>query len=50
MKLTDSEKIEILQKYNDGQSCSSLSREYKVSRQAIMSILRVRGVKTRGQK
>jgi Mor family transcriptional regulator len=47
MKLTDQEKIEIVQKYQNGQSSVKLSKEYKISRQSILSILKVRGVKIR---
>lgn len=47
MKLTDEQKIDIVQKYKNGQSSVKLSKEYQISRQSILSILKIRGVKIR---
>lgn len=46
-KLSDQEKINIVEEYNSGISSVELSKKYKVSKQSILSILRVRNVKTR---
>jgi len=45
MKLTDEQKIEIVQKSKSGISSRKLATEYKVSKTAILSILKVRGIK-----
>lgn len=50
MKLTDQNKIDIVNKYNNGQSSVMLSKEYGVTTQAILHILKVRGVKIRNGK
>lgn len=50
MKLTDQQKIEIVTKYIKGSSSVVLSKEYSISRQSILSILKVRGVKIRNDK
>ena len=49
-KLTDQQKIEIVQKYKDGQSSVKLSKEYGISKQSILSILKNREVKIRNGK
>lgn len=44
-KLTDNQKIEICEKYkNKNFNCAELGREYKVSKESINYILRVRGI------
>jgi len=45
MKLTDEQKIEIVQKTKLGISSRKLAKEYLVSKTAILSILKVRGIK-----
>lgn len=45
MKLTDEQKIEIVQKYKSGISTRKLAKEYNVSQNSIMSMLKVRGIK-----
>lgn len=50
MKLTDKQKIEIVEKYNSGESSVKLSKKYGISRQSILSILKKRGVIIRNGK
>lgn len=51
MKLTDQQKIDIVKKYEkDNYSSVKLSKEYNVTTQAILQILKVRGVKIRNGK
>jgi Mor family transcriptional regulator len=45
MKLTDEQKIEIVKKYRNGDTSRKLAKEYNVSKTAILSILKVRGIK-----
>lgn len=47
MKLTDQQKIEIVNKYQNGSSSIKLAKEYEVTKQSILNILRVRKVKIR---
>lgn len=49
-KLTDQDKIDIVNKYNNNHSSVKLSKEYGVTTQAILQILKVRGVKIRNGK
>ena len=49
-KLTDQQKIDIVKKYEDGESSVKISKEYNVSRQAIIKILKVRNVSIRNEK
>ena len=49
-KLTDQDKIDIVNKYNKNSSSVKLSKEYGVTTQAILQILKVRGVKIRNGK
>jgi transposase-like protein len=50
MKLTDQQKIDIVTKYISGNSSVKLSKEYGISRQAILYILKVRKVEIRNGK
>lgn len=50
MKLTDQQKIEIVKRYKDGESSIILSKEFNISKQSILSILKVRGVEIRNGK
>ena len=47
MKLTDTQKIEIVGKYLAGESSVKLSREYNVSKKSILSILEIRNIPRR---
>jgi Mor family transcriptional regulator len=49
-KLTDQNKMDIVTKYNSGDSSVKLGKEYNVTPQAIIQILRVRGVNIRNGK
>lgn len=49
MKLSDEQKIEIVKRYKAGESSVKLSKEYKISRQGILGILKVRKVEIRGR-
>ena len=49
-KLSDQQKLEIVDKYNSGSSSVKLSKEYNVTSQAILQILKVRGVNIRNGK
>lgn len=42
-KLTDEQKIEIVQKFKTGTSARKLAKEYSVAHTSIISILKVRG-------
>ena len=44
-KLTDEQKIEIVEKTKQGVSSRKLAKEYNVEKTSILSILKVRGVK-----
>lgn len=46
-KLTDQEKIDIVSRYLNGESSLKLGKEYKVSKQSILCILRVRNINIR---
>ena len=46
-KLSDQQKIDIVTKYKNGISSIKLGAEYSVTRQAIVYILKVRGVEIR---
>ena len=46
-KLTDQQKIEIVERYINGESSVILSKEYGVSRTSIISILKVRHIERR---
>ena len=48
MKLNDEQKIEIVKKYKAGESSVKLSKEYGISRQGILGILKVRNINIRG--
>jgi len=48
MKLTDQQKIEIVERYQKGESSVSLSREYSITRQSVLSILKIRKIQIRG--
>lgn len=50
MKLTDQQKIDIVQKYESGKSSVELSKEYNVTRQSILSILRSRNIHIRNKR
>jgi len=49
-KLTDQQKIDIVQKYKEGQSSVKLGKEYGVAKQSILSILKKRNVEIRNGK
>ena len=49
MKLSDLDKINVVEKYIRGESSLKLAKEYKVTKQSILSILKIRGVKIRGK-
>lgn len=49
-KLSESQKDEICQRYQDGENGTALSKDYHVSDVAIYGILRRRGVKARSQR
>ena len=49
-KLTDQDKIDIVNKYNNGDSSVKLSKEYCITTQAILQMLKIRGVKIRNGK
>lgn len=49
-KLTDQDKIDIVNKYNSGDSSVKLGKEYNITKQGIIQILKVRGVKIRNGK
>ena len=49
MRLTDQQKIEIVERYQKGESSISLARYYSISRQSILSILKIRKIKIRGK-
>jgi predicted DNA-binding protein YlxM (UPF0122 family) len=44
-KLTDRQKIEIVEKYKAGFSLRKIAIEYNVSKTSIFSILKIRGIK-----
>lgn len=46
-KLTDQQKIDIVTRYQQGESSVKLSKEFKVSTRAILSILKVRNIEMR---
>lgn len=50
MKLTDQQKIEIVNKYINGESSLKLAKEYNISKQGVLGILKVRKVKIRNGK
>lgn len=47
-KLTDQQKIEIVSRYINGESSIKLGKEFNVSTRSILSILKVRNIKMRG--
>lgn len=46
--LTDQQKIQVVSDYRSGKSGASLSREYHISRQALLGLLKRRGIEIRG--
>lgn len=50
MKLTDQQKIDIVEKYKSGQPSTKLAKEYSVTKQAILNILHVRKIEVRNGK
>ena len=50
MKLSDQDKIDVVNKYLNGISAIKLAEEYHITRQSVVSILKVRGVNIRGKK
>jgi transposase-like protein len=50
MRLTDEQKIEIVKKYQEGFSSVELSKEYGITRQSILSILKIRNIQIRSKK
>lgn len=44
-KLTDEQKIEIVQKFKSGLSVRQIAKDYSVAHTSILSILKVRGIK-----
>lgn len=49
-KLSDQQKIEIVNRYENGESSVILSKKYGVTKQSILSILKIRGVEIRNGK
>lgn len=49
-KLTDQQKINIVSRYEKGESSIILAKEYGVAKQSILSILKVRNVDIRNGK
>lgn len=50
MRLTDQQKIDIVIKYQNGDSSVKLAKEYKKTRQGILKILKARNVEIRHDK
>lgn len=50
MKLSDKEKIEMVEKYIEGKSSIQLAKEYNITKQSVLSILKVRKVVIRSGK
>jgi Mor family transcriptional regulator len=50
MKLTDQQKIEVVNRYLNGESSPSLAKAFNISRQSILSILKIRKVEIRNGK
>lgn len=48
-KLSDQQKIEIVNRYVKGESSIKLSKEFNVSKTSILSILKVRNIEMRNQ-
>ena len=49
MKLSDQDKINIVEEYVNGVSSLKLAEKYKVTKQSILALLRVRKVVIRGK-
>lgn len=47
MKLTDRDKIDIVDRYNSGESSVQIAKYYNITRQSVLQILKVRDVKIR---
>lgn len=50
MKLSDEQKISLVKEYESGISSIKLATKYGISKQGILSILKVRNVKIRNNK
>ena len=48
MKLTDQQKIDIVNRYTQGESSLKLAKAYGITKQSILSILKIRKVQIRG--
>jgi len=48
-KLTDQQKIDIVNRYINGESSVKLSKEFEVSKRSILNILNVRNVEMRNK-
>ena len=48
MKLTDQQKIEIVERYQKGESSLKLATAYSITKQSILSILKIRKIEIRG--
>lgn len=49
-KLSDQQKIDIVNRYVKGESSVKLGKEYGIAKQSILSILKIRGVEIRNGK
>ena len=50
MKLTDQQKIDLVNNYINGESSLKLAKKYNIKYQSVLAILKVRGVKIRNGK
>lgn len=48
MKLTDQQKIDIVNRYLQGESSLKLAKAYSITKQSVLSILKIRKIKIRG--
>lgn len=46
-KLTDQQKIDLVQRYINGESSVKLASEYNIARQSVLSILKIRKIEIR---
>lgn len=49
-KLSDQQKIDIVNRYQNGESSVKLSKEYGIAKQSILSILKIRKIEIRNGK
>lgn len=48
MKLTDQQKIDIVNRYIQGESSLKLAKSYSITKQSVLSILKIRKIEIRG--